>query len=152
MNGGTCLHKLWLPEARRYSEDLDYIIREPDDPNSDDKTAIVDEMIELGRSLGFHFNIQKRILKSQFPKAIFRFNETVGGKTDLRIKVEFARTEASAEATPVVRPHIVNEPWLSSSVDVQTMPIGYMAASKVMATFSMHGGCRLVRFMLVLCL
>ncbi len=23
--GGTCLHKLFLPTARRYSEDLDYV-------------------------------------------------------------------------------------------------------------------------------
>jgi predicted nucleotidyltransferase component of viral defense system len=25
MRGGTCLHKLYLPEPLRYSEDLDYV-------------------------------------------------------------------------------------------------------------------------------
>lgn len=29
LRGGTCLHKLYLPAPRRYSEDLDFVRRRP---------------------------------------------------------------------------------------------------------------------------
>ncbi|MCY4425251.1 MAG: nucleotidyl transferase AbiEii/AbiGii toxin family protein [Acidimicrobiaceae bacterium] len=44
LKGGTCLHKLWLPEPWRYSEDLDYDIR--GDVSLDDvKNAIASDIL-----------------------------------------------------------------------------------------------------------
>ncbi|MCY4281033.1 MAG: nucleotidyl transferase AbiEii/AbiGii toxin family protein [Acidimicrobiaceae bacterium] len=46
--GGTCLHKLWMPEPWRYSEDLDYSVVGDVEPD-----AIRVALKEIGSSAGF---------------------------------------------------------------------------------------------------
>jgi len=141
LSGGTCLHKLWLPEPLRYSEDVDYIMCGERDLSRDDKYYLLKDIAKLGEQLGFHFGIQSLRLKGPFPKVFLRFNQVAGAGTDLRIKIELARSPVDSTVAPVDRStQRTSEPWLTGSVPVQSMPKEYMAATKVAAIFGRHKG------------
>ena len=75
--GGTCLHKLHLHPARRYSEDLDYVRASPGGISE-----LTHALTELGRALGMH--VTARI--GAHPKVYFR--AVAEDETPLRVKLE----------------------------------------------------------------
>lgn len=76
--GGTCLHKLHLPQPLRYSDDLDYV-RTSQGPIG----PVFDALREIGERLGMKVNVDNGV----FPKVVFRTTST-DDQRPLRIKVE----------------------------------------------------------------
>ena len=76
--GGTCFHKLWLDQAWRYSEDLDYVRR-----SAGGVGDVLDALREVAEAVGFD-RVQTSI--GQHPKARFDATFAHGGR--MRIKIE----------------------------------------------------------------
>lgn len=93
---GTCFHKLHLDEARRYSEDLDYVRS-----TAGGIGAVFDGLREVASRLGMHFSTAR----TAHPKMYLK-GETVSGAR-LRIKVEVNTHERSPARPPVRVPYDV---------------------------------------------
>lgn len=99
--GGTCLHKVVLPEPLRYSEDLDYVraSRGPIGP-------ILDAIREIADGLGMDVNTDV----GSFPKARLRapFESGVGL---MRVKIEINTYETSPARPHHRAPYRVKSAW-----------------------------------------
>lgn len=89
--GGTCLHKLHLPQPLRYSEDLDYV-RATHGPIG----SLLDALREVAAVVGTDVVTDV----SQFPKFYFRSTFEISGLR-LQVKVEINTYETSP-----ARPHV----------------------------------------------
>jgi len=127
--GGTALHKLHLPRALRYSEDLDYVRTTPGGIK-----PITEALFDLGRSLGFH--VSSRI--SEHPKVYWRATSQAGNP--LRIKVEVNTHERSPAMDPIRLPYKVDSPWWTGAVDVPTFQLPEMIATKIRALYQRSKG------------
>lgn len=87
MRGGTCLHKLHLPEPHRYSEDLDYVRRT--------KTGIggyLDALRELAADVGLE--VQSVEQKLRFVHVILDAEPTtLPGRIRIKIETNIAETD-----------------------------------------------------------
>ncbi|MEY3733927.1 MAG: hypothetical protein RL347_1286 [Actinomycetota bacterium] len=127
--GGTCLHKLHLPAARRYSEDLDFVRI-----TSSGIAPLTRAVTSLGQRLGFV--VSTRI--TQHPKIYLR--TTAADGSTLRIKVEINTHERSPAQPLITMPHIVNSPWWSGEGHVRTFTLAELIASKLRALFQRKKG------------
>ena len=107
--GGTCLHKLYLPTARRYSEDLDFVRR-----TAGPISPITQRLTTLGQSLGFE--VSTRI--SAQPKVYLRTSSAAGNP--LKIKLEMNTHERSSARPLATVHHAVASSWWSGSANVVT--------------------------------
>jgi predicted nucleotidyltransferase component of viral defense system len=120
--GGTCLHKLHLHPARRYSEDLDYVRTSPGG------------ISELGRALGM--DVTTRI--GVHTKVYFRSVAEDG--TRLRVKVE-VNTHERSPAVPLVQlPFAVESSWYTASADVTTFHPAELITTKIRALYQRKKG------------
>ncbi len=127
--GGTCLHKLHLAIARRYSEDLDFVRM-----TSSGIAPLTQAVTALGERLGFE--VSTRI--SQHPKIYLRTTASDG--TALRIKVEINTHERSPARPLISVPHIVDSPWWSGSGDIITFSPAELVSTKIRALFQRKKG------------
>lgn len=128
--GGTCLHKLHLPQPLRYSEDLDYVrvTKSPIGP-------VLDALREVGRSLGMTASTDVSI----FPKVFMRA-EFESGSGRLQVKVEI-NTYETAPALPTIHlPLEVDTPWWSGSAEVLTFEPAELMATKLRALYQRRKG------------
>ena len=128
--GGTCLHKLVLPEPLRYSEDLDYV-RASHGPIGD----LLDAIRDIAGRLGMDVNTDV----STFPKARLR-GPFESGAGRMRVKIEVNTYETSP-----ARPHrtvrfAVESPWWSGEADVLTFQPEELVATKLRALFQRRKG------------
>ena len=128
--GGTCLHKLWLRQPWRFSEDLDYV-RASEGGVGDVLSALRD----IGDRLGFD-----RVTTSigAHPKARFRTRSAAG--TPLSIKVEINTFERAPSRAWVQREHRVNSPWFTETASVRTFELPELMATKIRALFQRRKG------------
>ncbi|WP_380156203.1 nucleotidyl transferase AbiEii/AbiGii toxin family protein [Kineococcus sp. R86509] len=127
--GGTCLHKLHLHPARRYSEDLDYVRTSPGGISE-----LTHTLSELGRALGM--DVTTRI--GVHPKVYFRSVAEDG--TRLRVKVE-VNTHERSPAVPLVQlPFAVESSWYTASADVNTFHPTELIATKIRALYQRKKG------------
>ncbi len=127
--GGTCLHKLHLPVARRYSEDLDYVRA-----SSGGIQPFTQAVTKVGEALGFNVRTQ---MGTQ-PKVYLGTTATSGGR--LRIKVE-VNTYERVSALPLTRVvHEVRSSWFSGSAEVQTFAPAELVATKIRALYQRKKG------------
>lgn len=127
--GGTCLHKLHLPIARRYSEDLDFVRT-----TSSGIAPLTSAVTMLGERLGF--TVSTRI--SQQPKIYLR--TTAADGTALRIKVEINTQERSPAQPLILMAHEVDSPWWSGQGQVLTFTPAELVATKIRALFQRKKG------------
>lgn len=127
--GGTCLHKLFLGSARRYSEDLDYVRVSPG-PIKPITAALTD----LGEALGFEVRTQIR----RFPKIVFR--ERTEDRPGMRVKIEINTHERSPARPHVLRRHTVNSRWFTGSARVLTFEIAELVGTKPRALYQRRKG------------
>lgn len=129
--GGTCLHKLHLPTALRYSEDLDYT-RMSSGGIKDHLTALREVsaaagLTEKGASRSgamVHF-------QAQAPA-------TDGG--NLSVKVEIRIDETTAYLPRKTISHEVKSRWFSAKADVATFHIDEMMGTKLRALYERSKG------------
>lgn len=128
--GGTCLHKIHLATALRYSEDLDYVRT-----TSGGVGPIIDAVRRIGESLGMAINTSVTL----YPKIRLRAPFETGVGT-MSIKIEVNTFERSP-ARPLRRvPYAIDNPWFSGHADVLTFDVAEMVATKIRALYQRSKG------------
>ena len=128
--GGTCLHKLVLPEPLRYSEDLDYV-RASHGPIG----GLLDAIREIADRVGMDLNTDV----STSPKARLR-GQLESGSGRMRIKIEINTYEISPARPHRTVPFAVDSPWWSGAADVLTFQPEELVATKLRALFQRRKG------------
>lgn len=128
--GGTCLHKVHLPHALRYSEDLDYV-RVTHGPIG----PLLDALREIAEAVG----VEAATDVSQFPKFFFR-STFASGPGRLQVKVEINTYETSPARPHIRLPHHVESPWWSGSAEVLTYQPAELIATKLRALYQRRKG------------
>jgi len=127
--GGTCLHKLHVNPARRYSEDLDYVRA-----TSGGIAELTGALSRLGESLDFEVSTRIGV----HPKVYFKTRSAEG--VPLRIKIE-VNTRERSPAEPLIHiPYQVSSPWWSGNALVQTFTLRELVATKIRALFERNKG------------
>jgi predicted nucleotidyltransferase component of viral defense system len=129
--GGTALHKLHLPKALRYSEDID-LVRTTAGPIG----PILDRIRELlepwlGRAAFEQSNIA--------PKLRFRV-PAEDGSGDIRLKVEINTREIEAFDPPQAIRFSVENPWYEGSAEISTFSREELLATKMRALLQRNKG------------
>ncbi len=134
--GGTCLHKLHLPEPARYSEDLDYT-------RTSDEPRIGDCMTAL-RRIAANIGLEER--KRKFPShdsdmaCIWFHTSPEAGDGQISIKIEINVRETIPHRPYVLLPHRVQSRWWSGSADVRTFRTEEVLATKLRALYTRRKG------------
>ena len=132
LRGGTCLHKLHLPQPLRYSEDLDYVRR----THSGIKpylTALRD--IATGVGLIEHGSHQS----GQMVHIVFDAPATASTQR-IRVKIETNITETEPFLQRISLPYAVASPWWSGTADVSTFQLEELMATKLRALYQRRKG------------
>ena len=123
--GGTCLHKLHLPQAAQYSEDLDYT-RTSEEPK-------IGECLTALRRIAADIGLEER--RRRFPShdsdmacIWFRTNQETGDG-EISIKIEINVHEITPYRPLLLLPHRVDSRWWSGSADVPTFRTEEILAS-----------------------
>ena len=128
--GGTCLHKLYLPTALRYSEDLDYVRT-----TAGGIGPIIDAVRRIGESLGMR--VHTRV--TTHPKIRLRAPFETGDGT-MSVKIEVNTFERSP-ARPLHRvPFSIDSPWFAGAADVLTFDLAELVATKIRALYQRSKG------------
>jgi hypothetical protein len=128
--GGTCLHKLALPEPLRYSEDLDYV-RVSHGPIG----PLLDAIRDIAGQLGMDTNTDV----STYPKVRLRA-PFESGNGRMRVKIEINTYETSPARPHRRVPYQVDTPWWTGSADVWTFQLEELVATKLRALFQRKKG------------
>ncbi len=130
--GGTCLHKLYLHPARRYSEDLDYVRRTSGGIGK--VTRAIGTIGTIGLSLGY--DVRTKI--SAQSKVYLRYTAESG--TTRKIKIEVNTHERSPATSTVRLPYEVTSNWWSGQADVHTFGPAELIATKIRALYQRRKG------------
>lgn len=128
--GGTCLHKLHLDPARRYSEDLDYVRR---------SEGGIGRLLDAVRAIADRLGMSVTTNITSFPKIRLRAPFTSGNGT-MSVKVEVNTYERSPARALVNVPFTVNSQWYQGHTEVQTFAIAELVATKIRALFQRSKG------------
>lgn len=124
--GGTCLHKLFLPTALRYSEDLDYVAYGLSIADNDMRTmrsAIRSIAEHTGLGLAPHPTTTRNRLNE-------RFTYTSIDGLPRRLKVEINLDDVPHAAPLERRPLAVDTDWWTGASDVLTFTPAELIATK----------------------
>lgn len=128
--GGTCLHKVVLPEPLRYSEDLDYV-RATHGPIG----PILDAIREVADGLGMDANTDV----GSYPKVRLRAPfESGAGR--MRVKIEINTHETSPARPHRRASYQVDSAWWSGRAEVLTFQPEELVATKLRAMFQRRKG------------
>jgi len=130
--GGTCLHKLHLPEQLRYSEDLDYVRRT--------HSGIKPYLIALREVAGGAGLVEHGTARSgQMVHIVFDAQATnTPGRIRVKIETNIAETEAFLPR--ITRPFAVDSRWWSGDAEVSTFQIEELMATKLRALYQRRKG------------
>lgn len=128
--GGTCLHKLHLKPALRYSEDLDYVRR---------SEGGIGVLVDAVRAIADRLGMSVTTNITSFPKIRLRAPFTSGSGT-MSVKVEVNTYERSPAREPARVPYTLDSQWYQGSADVQTFAIAELVATKIRALFQRSKG------------
>lgn len=129
--GGTCLHKLHLPTALRYSEDLDYV-RTTQGPVG----AVVDALRELTTAIG----LQERSRKIRSSMATYVCHAPAENGGVIRIKVETNVEETEPFRERELLPYVVASPWFEGHGNIRTFALDELIATKLRALYQRRKG------------
>lgn len=131
LRGGTCLHKLHLPTALRYSEDLDYV-RKTSTPGG----PLIDALRRITAAIGL--DEQHRKLKRDMITYICQAPGEAGGT--IRIKIETNTTETACFLPRIELPYSVRSPWFEGAAQVSTFSLNELMATKTRALYQRSKG------------
>ncbi|MHB1538039.1 MAG: nucleotidyl transferase AbiEii/AbiGii toxin family protein [Solirubrobacteraceae bacterium] len=135
--GGTCLHKLHLPAAYRYSEDLDYV-RTSDEPRLGEILNALREIAVDRIGLREH---RRRFPSEDSDVACIWFDATPtdsGGRIRIKIEINVAETEPLLGYS--MRPYAVRSRWWSGEAQVGTFAAEELLATKLRALYQRRKG------------
>jgi predicted nucleotidyltransferase component of viral defense system len=123
--GGTCLHKLHLSKARRYSEDLDYVLIGRAGPTGWLVDAIRSAVVE-GPLRGVSRNVEHGSVK-----VLLEGDANSGVR--LRVKIEVNTDELPPALAPTRIAHRVDTRWWSGEAEIPTFAPGELVGTKFRA-------------------
>lgn len=129
--GGTCLHKLHLPTALRYSEDLDYV-RTSHGP--------VKEIMDAIRAVATEVGLAEAKYKTAGQMVTMRFKAPGESGGEMRVKIETNIAETTPALPRKTRPFEVASPWFAGTAEVQTFHIDDLTATKFRALYQRKKG------------
>ncbi|MGH2363710.1 MAG: nucleotidyl transferase AbiEii/AbiGii toxin family protein [Chloroflexota bacterium] len=131
MRGGTCLHKLFLPQPLRYSEDLDYVqfVTQPIGP-------VFDRLRDIGAEIGL--DVVRTEVSEHMARLRFRATSIEG--VPIRIKVEANTREKEPLNPHEFREIAVDSRWFSGRALVRTFAIDELLGTKVRALYQRRKG------------
>ena len=127
--GGTCLHKLFLPVALRYSEDLDYVADNLSIEENDMRT-LRSGLRDVAERVGLDVSKHAKTTRSRLTENLVY--TSVSG-TSRRMKVEINLDEVPAVAPLERRSLTANTDWWSGSADLLTFEPVELLATKFRA-------------------
>ena len=127
---GTCLHKLHLHPALRYSEDVDWVRR------SDGGIGV---LLDAVRAIADRLGMSVTTNIKAYPKIRLRAPFTSGNGT-MSAKVEVNTDERSLARELVRVPYTVDSQWYQGIADVQTFVVAELVATKIRALFQRSKG------------
>jgi len=132
LRGGTCLHKLHLPQPLRYSEDLDYVRAA--------RSGIKPYTEALGRLAGrLELTVSSRQRSGQMVRVYFDAEPTEGiGRIRIKIELNIAETEPHRPRTTVR--HNVETSWWSGEAEIPTFEPAELLATKLRALYQRSKG------------
>jgi len=129
--GGTCIHKLHLPQPLRYSEDLDYVRT-----TRGGIKPIIDRLELVADRLGL------RRVEYESSRAMVRLFVATPATDNrpIRIKIEINIGETESCFARITRPYAVHSPWFAGEADVQTFALEEILATKLRALYQRRKG------------
>ena len=129
--GGTALHKIFLRQMARYSEDIDLVQFKKGraGPIFDQIQSVLNPW--LGKP--------KRVLKSNRVNLIYRYNSESTG-LPAKLKVEINTRENFSVLGRVRVPFEMQSAWFSGKTEVQTFPLDELLATKLRALYQRKKG------------
>jgi predicted nucleotidyltransferase component of viral defense system len=132
MRGGTCIHKLHLPSALRYSEDLDYVrsTHTGIKPYTQALTRIAEEV---------GLTVSSRQRSGQMVHVYLDCEPTEGiGRIRIKVEINIAETD-SFPPRKTIR-HTVQTSWWSGHADIPTYQAEELLATKLRALYQRSKG------------
>jgi predicted nucleotidyltransferase component of viral defense system len=129
--GGTCLHKLHLPTALRYSEDLDYV-RKTQGPVG----KIVDALRDVTTNAGLEERSRK--IRAGMATYVCRAPAESGGVIQIKIETNIAETRPFLDRVRL--PFAVASPWYAGEAGVSTFHLDELMATKLRALYQRRKG------------
>jgi len=128
--GGTCMHKLYVPEPLRYSEDLDYVRT---------TSGGIGELTRAVTQIGKRLGMEVRTRLTEHPKMFLRAQYETGSGP-MRIKIEVNTFERSPARPPIKIPFDVDSSWFTGGAEVLTFTLDEVVATKIRALFQRSKG------------
>jgi predicted nucleotidyltransferase component of viral defense system len=130
--GGTALHKLFLNEPERYSEDIDLVMTEQ---------GAIGQILDTIRSkLDPWLGTPKRTRSENRVKMLYKFETESQPIVDMRIKIEINTTENFAFLGYSQKQFSVENAWFSSKADVTTYSLEELLGTKLRALYQRKKG------------
>lgn len=128
--GGTCLHKLRLDPALRYSEDLDYVRR---------SAGSISEIIDAIRAIANSLDMSVSTKITTNPKIRLRAPFESGSGT-MSVKIEVNTYERSPAMGLQRVAYSVDNQWYRGGANVQTFIVAELLATKIRALYQRSKG------------
>ena len=125
--GGTCLHKLYGPGPRRYSEDLDFVWMGEGTPDD-----ALEEIADHSRSLDFERVEVVTSAEARFPKVLFFYENHDGLPAKMKLETNTSLTTA-LRGKAAARPLATANEWLDEASDIPCAPLAALAGMKIIA-------------------
>jgi predicted nucleotidyltransferase component of viral defense system len=129
--GGTALHKLYLPPAARYSEDID-LVQINQEPIGDILTMLRGQLSFLGKA--------KYISALHNNTLIYRISSESQPIINLKLKIEINTREHFSIFGYQKLEHSVNSQWFNSTYNITTFTIEELLSTKVRALYQRKKG------------
>ena len=131
MRGGTCLHKLHLPQALRYSEDLDYVRRT--------RSGIKPYLTAL-RELTERVGLREKATERSGDMVHFVTTTPAEDGREIVVKIEINIAETDAVLPRAALPFSVKSRWWSGACEVSTFAVEELMATKLRALYQRRNG------------
>ena len=128
LKGGTCLHKLWLPEPWRYSKDLDYA-RTEDTPMG----PVFDALRAAGQRVGLD-DTRTRVSSGRLVSHVTYRADYADGAT-MKITIDIPTSPPAVPARTQTRTLTVARPGGTTTAEIVSVTPEEMIASKAAAVF-----------------
>ncbi len=130
--GGTALHKIFLENALRHSEDIDLVMINP---------GAIGNVIDAIRGIiDPWLGTPKRTRSEKRVRLIYKFNSESLPVTNIRVKIEINTMEKSAFLGFYKKHYSVSNPWFSGSAEVTTYKLEELLGTKLRALYQRKKG------------
>lgn len=129
--GGTALHKLFLPEPMRYSEDIDLVQVNPES---------IGPLFDLFRQRLKYLGKPKITQKNRNNVITFSVNSTIPPVVPLKLKIEINCREHIDLLGQTTVPYAIESGWFSGKCKIRTYALEELLGSKLRALYQRKKG------------